>query len=770
MEQSGKRITVGLLVSGIMDKYTESVCKGVMQAAKKADVNLVVLPCKYLDRDLTEKKEIMYEYQYNTLFSYARKDNLDALLISADSIGCYTSRERIQEVLEQYQGIPSVLIASKIDGYVSVNYDNYAGIKEGLEYLIQRLGCKKIGMIGGSDDNSDAFERKQAFMEVLNENGIIAEEKNYVEGNLSRYRTSVFQEFLDNNPDAEAVFCVNDDTALGFCDEMKVRKLVPGKDIYVFGYDDTLLAEKSKPSLSSVRADAAELGKKAFEIVLRMLSGERAISTVLPTKFIRRDSFGESEKRDNGTEKPELSHIAEYFEDIFYRCKYESSAEELMMLRSSYHSMMEKVFLLYERYETEKTLVEDVLNLMDEFLSRGALEYADIDRFMLHIEWMRQTMEEKTLSQEDRQCLRKMYNSIYRKIVNAMDYRFGVMKEEEESNHYSMKLFVRDIMQFEKGSDQSYMVLLEHLNWLDIKNGYVYLFEKPMMHLHKEPFSLPKHMYLKAVLEDGKVRGIPVTRQRKRISDIYHNADSISERYSLVLLPLFSNEFLYGVILCDLTEKMFDNGEFLVNQMGSAVKMIQLLRANGKIQQKLEESLVTLRENNIALDNLSKSDSLTGILNRRGFQDAAEEFLNKNRQAVQKTLVAYVDMNNLKIINDRYGHEDGDFSLKVIGDMLVDVVGKNGIAGRIGGDEFACIMEYEAEDEGKQLLDEIQKKFLCFNAGSDKPYNITVSVGTYVVKAAETISLKEALALADERLYEAKQHRVKTVAKQEEHA
>lgn len=281
---------------------------------------------------------------------------------------------------------------------------------------------------------------------------------------------------------------------------------------------------------------------------------------------------------------------------------------------------------------------------------------------------------------------------------------------------------------------------------------------------------MPKHMYLKAVLEDGKVRGIPVTRQRKRISDIYHNADSISERYSLVLLPLFSNEFLYGVILCDLTEKMFDNGEFLVNQMGSAVKMIQLLRANGKIQQKLEESLVTLRENNIALDNLSKSDSLTGILNRRGFQDAAEEFLNKNRQAVQKTLVAYVDMNNLKIINDRYGHEDGDFSLKVIGDMLVDVVGKNGIAGRIGGDEFACIMEYEAEDEGKQLLDEIQKKFLCFNAGSDKPYNITVSVGTYVVKAAETISLKEALALADERLYEAKQHRVKTVAKQEEHA
>ena len=70
--------TIGLLVSGITDIFIESVCKGVRHAASKAGMNLVVLPGRYLDRDLTQMREIMYEYQYNTIFTYANKDNLDA--------------------------------------------------------------------------------------------------------------------------------------------------------------------------------------------------------------------------------------------------------------------------------------------------------------------------------------------------------------------------------------------------------------------------------------------------------------------------------------------------------------------------------------------------------------------------------------------------------------------------------------------------------------------------------------------------------------------
>ena len=158
MAENKKRFTVGVMVSGIMDEFTQYICKGALREAKAADVDVIVFPGKYWERDLSDNRELMYEYQYNTIFSYAEK--VDALIIAAGSIGCFTSKEGMEALLSKYTGIPCVLIASKMEGYTSVYFDNYQGIKEGLEYLIEKRNCKKFGMIGGSLVNTDAYERK----------------------------------------------------------------------------------------------------------------------------------------------------------------------------------------------------------------------------------------------------------------------------------------------------------------------------------------------------------------------------------------------------------------------------------------------------------------------------------------------------------------------------------------------------------------------------------------------------------------------------------
>lgn len=124
MDSGKKRFTIGLLVSGITEYFIISICKGVMLAAKEADVNLVVLPGKYIDRDLSANKEIQYEYQYNTLFDYAGADTLDAVIVAADVIGCFTSREKIGQFLDKYKGIPCVLIASKVNPTLSSIWAN----------------------------------------------------------------------------------------------------------------------------------------------------------------------------------------------------------------------------------------------------------------------------------------------------------------------------------------------------------------------------------------------------------------------------------------------------------------------------------------------------------------------------------------------------------------------------------------------------------------------------------------------------------------------
>ena len=151
-----KKLTIGILVSGIMDDVTRSICQGVKQAAAAIDVDVIVLPGKYWERDLTDNRELMYEYQYNTIFSYARPETLDGLVVAADCIGCLTTKDRIEMLMKDFEGIPCVLVASKMDGYVGVSFDNSMGIDEGMKYLIKKVGHTHFGMIGGSSDNSDA--------------------------------------------------------------------------------------------------------------------------------------------------------------------------------------------------------------------------------------------------------------------------------------------------------------------------------------------------------------------------------------------------------------------------------------------------------------------------------------------------------------------------------------------------------------------------------------------------------------------------------------
>ncbi len=760
-----RAVTVGLLASGITDNFSIMVCRGAMKAAREMGVKLVIFPGKYLDRDLTARKEILYEYQYNTLFSYAQAARLDAVLIMADSIGCYAQADRIKQFIQQYSKLPCVLVASKLEGYVSVNYDNYNGISEAMNYMIRELGMRKIGMVGGPEGNTDAKERKNTFIRVLEENQMPFDENCYIEGTLSRYSGGIFDTFIEKNPDIQGIFCVNDDTAIGLYEALKQHGRTPGRDVRIFGYDNMLASAKMEPPLASVWADPTRLGEKALNTALRLIEGEQVEDQVLSTKFIKRDSLGTIKKKDvlQSDRWLDRGSIDKYFNDIFYR-------GNLSDLRAPYRAFMNCVMDLYESETVTQEQItgqrNELVRTFDAFVGTGAMEYADMENFLTHIEHIHRAFQQKGKKGDE---LEDVFAVIYRRTVMAVEQHLGRISEAREDEQYVMKLFVRDIMQFEKGNDQSYAVLLEHLGWLDIQNAYIYVFRKPVMHLEHEELEIPDKLYLKAVRSAGVVTSVLGAQQQRSTDELFRDSQTGQGTSSLVVLPLFSNEMLYGILLCDMTEKLFENGEFLVNQMGAAIRMLELLKSNEQIQRQLEESLITLKENNIVLDTLSKSDALTGIMNRRGFYHSGEALLERNKQAGGRTLVAYIDMNNLKIINDRYGHDEGDFSIKLISDLLTETAGSTGLVGRVGGDEFALVMPAlpsgEAAAGEKAFAERIYKRFGQYNEGSAKVYNITVSVGTCTVEAGDALTLKEAMTLADGKLYEEKQNRVKSVAK-----
>ncbi|MCR5594378.1 MAG: GGDEF domain-containing protein [Lachnospiraceae bacterium] len=751
------RFVIAYLIHELGDYYCKELEVGAMQRAEEENIDLIFFPGKFIDRDLSG--EIKYDYQYNTLYDLVIEDNVDAVIIAADCIGNYTTKDKIAAFIKKYSEIPCVLVASKEEGKSCICYDNFKGIEEGIDYLINEKGCRKFAMLGGPASNSDCCERKESLVGILEKRNIPFSDENYVEGHLSRQNTEQAGQLLDQNPDVEAIFCVNDECAVSMYQVMEERGLEPGEDIYILGYDNSRLAGQMRPTLSSIWADPMELSRQAFDMALNLIRGRKTPSRSLDTMLVKRDSFGHS------TEKLDLTvwdtdHVKALYNKVFYRLQGARGVEY-----KAYQRVMRDCVALISADLYDPELHSNLKEHVREALDSGLVDYADMELLQ---ELMDEIYEQISAGEErrkDRAEVRQGYSDIFRMLVAYQQENIRKVVDENDSLDYSLKMVAQDMMQFENGSDQNYSIPLKNLPYMGISNAYLYMLKEPIVHLDGEILDTPKELYLKAVLKDGEVMNITSTHQKISIYDLYCNSYIGDERYSCVMLPLYSTDELYGYVLCDLSKQVLENGEILVNQLSAAYRMLHVLGKAQKIMDQLEMSNEALKRNNIILDNLSKVDQMTGVFNRRGFYEAAEGLISDAESRDLCYMILYVDMDNLKIVNDRYGHDDGDFALKTISDILGQVTSKyNGVMGRMGGDEFACAILYDGDPS--DVKDRIRNRFDEFNTSSDKPYNVYASAGVYKREKDIKRTLEEILAIADEDLYKEKQNRSKKTAKE----
>ena len=750
------KFVVAYLIHELGDYYSKELEIGAMQRAEEENVNLIFFPGKYIDRQLSGN--LKYDYQYNTLYDLVIEDNVDAVIIAANCIGNYTTRDRISAFIRKYSEIPCVLVATKEPGKSCICYENYKGIEAGVDFLIDSYGCRRFAMLGGPESNTDCVERKEALIDILSRRGIPFEEKNFVEGHLSRQNTPEAARLLDQNPDVEAVICANDECAVGLYQVMEERGLVPGKDIYVLGFDNSRLAGQMRPTLSSIWADPMELSRQAFDMALNLIRGRKTPSRNLDTMLVKRDSFGHVTEHMDLTEW-DTDHVKALYNKVFYRLQGARGVEY-----KAYQRVMRDCIDLISSEGSAPQLHADLKEHFREALDTGITEYADMELLQ---ELMEEVYELVSIGEErrkDRADVRQDYREILRMLVAYQQAGIRKIIDANQAIDQSLKLVAQNMMQFEHGYDQDYAVPLASLPYLGINNAYLYMLEKPIVHLDGEQMSTPKYLYLKAVLKNGEYTSIKAPHQKTSIYDLYANEYIGDERYSMTALPIYSNDELYGYILCDVNDQVLDNGEMLVNQLSAAYRMLYILAKAQDIMDQLEQSNETLKRHNIILDGLSKIDQMTGIYNRRGFQEAAEACIEGGAITGIPLMAMYVDMDNLKIVNDRYGHDEGDFALKLIADTLRETVDRDhGVIGRLGGDEFACMVWSDVDPEEYKRA--IRDKFDAFNASSDKPYYVTASVGIYRVPDGERKTLEEVLAFADEDLYKEKQNRSRKTAK-----
>jgi diguanylate cyclase (GGDEF)-like protein len=158
------------------------------------------------------------------------------------------------------------------------------------------------------------------------------------------------------------------------------------------------------------------------------------------------------------------------------------------------------------------------------------------------------------------------------------------------------------------------------------------------------------------------------------------------------------------------------------------------------------------------LRDLSMTDPLTGLLNRRGFWALADSHLRMTRRQRKRSLVLSADLDGLKEINDVYGHEEGDRAISRTAELLKSCFRESDIIARFGGDEFVALA-FDIDDLGEAALRrKIEDRLNCANETGELAYDLSLSIGTVLANGTEQ-SLEELLREADRVLYREKAKR-----------
>jgi diguanylate cyclase (GGDEF)-like protein len=172
---------------------------------------------------------------------------------------------------------------------------------------------------------------------------------------------------------------------------------------------------------------------------------------------------------------------------------------------------------------------------------------------------------------------------------------------------------------------------------------------------------------------------------------------------------------------------------------------------------KLYEKVAELEAANARLHDLSLTDELTRLYNRRGFMILAEELLKYARRTSHRACLLYIDLDDLKYINDRFGHSAGDNALIRTASILKKTFREADVIGRLGGDEFGILAMDTDESDINTLLARLVAQTNAHNAPSKSGFAVSLSSGVILIAPNSLQNIQDLLTQADAEMYSNKQ-------------
>ncbi len=764
------RLNIGLFICHLDNDYAFDICKGVDYAVKELDANLYIFPGMYINAAYNDPLKAHYDYQYNSVFYYACPENLDVLIVSIGTIGSFLSESDIKSFLDKFNGIPILTLEIEVPGYNYLYVSSRRGLKDAIEHLIHVHHKKKIGFVSGREANADAVDRLNIYKETMQENGYEVEDNLIVHGNFSEFCEDIVGTLIDNNPDLDAIVFANDQMALGGYNELKRRGIEIGKDIAVTGYDDAPIALALVPNLSTVNASVSDLGYHSVYEAINILKNGKTSQSVLNSSFIARQSCGchaaschKSAKKatadsisrlDEITKELECALLAEYHDTFFEKDLY-----------SYIHPLFYTIMKATLDSDTTAYPMDEILTHLNRLLYSDITLYFSFNKLSYLIEAFTASVLEYISTPEKRIAFLTASNILF----STINSRNANMRYNDRKDYqvqvWNASYIARDTIDYGKDNDTCFTSLMEKLQCLNFDSSYIYLYDDPIMQLADGSWKIPNDLILQAY--DNNKKSVVLKDERIRSTDIFDNPYTPkNRRCTFILNPIFTNEQQHGIFVCEIDINYFHHIYSADLQLGTAFKFLNLIKEQMNTHNQLMLSLQEIHNKNNQLNHLSVSDELTGLYNRRGFMDLTTQLITDSANEGKKAIIVYADMDNLKLVNDKFGHKDGDFALKSIANTLKASFREHDIIGRIGGDEFIAFAFLDSDGFIGELRKNLDEHSRNVNDTSGKPYYIDISVGISEFVCNPHTLIEDVMSEADTALYINKKYKRMSVLKE----
>lgn len=156
------------------------------------------------------------------------------------------------------------------------------------------------------------------------------------------------------------------------------------------------------------------------------------------------------------------------------------------------------------------------------------------------------------------------------------------------------------------------------------------------------------------------------------------------------------------------------------------------------------------------LDSVWCYDTLTGVYNRSGFRKYGGKIWDEGVKKESNILIVFMDLDGLKIINDTYGHDEGDNLIKNFADILIGVKRHGEVVMRYGGDEFVIISPDATIEKAEEYVESIKRKLSTFNEEHNLRYLLDASIGYHILSPKDGVNIDAAIEIADRKMYENK--------------